>query len=109
MNTPSFSDDPSTPETPGATATLPSPAAETGKAPKARRLSAQEKLDKLQKQMAEAKEALREAEKKRCTIVGAAVLAELDTDADLKRRIAQVLRRRITSNADKAEIADLLI
>jgi hypothetical protein len=68
-----------------------------------------ERLVRLAEGGAEAKAAAKEAEQRRCAIVGAALLAEARDDAALKAQIAEILRRRVTSAAARADIAALLI
>jgi hypothetical protein len=68
-----------------------------------------QRIDRLQRELLAAKHAAKEAEQRQFAIVGAAVLAEAEGDGALKARLVEVLRRRVTGAAAKAEIAALLI
>jgi hypothetical protein len=52
--------------------------------------------------------ATKEAEQRMFCVVGEALLAEAQTDSALNSRIVSVLRKRVTSEAAKADIAGLL-
>ena len=72
-------------------------------------IRAAEQLAKLDEQMKLVREFERKAHKKRQSIVGKAILAELESDPALKRRMAEAIRKHITSQTELAEIADLLL
>jgi hypothetical protein len=67
-----------------------------------------QRIERLQRQLQAAKHAAKEAEYRRFAVVGEALLAEAEGDGDLKARILEVLRRRVTGATAKAEIAVLL-
>jgi hypothetical protein len=52
--------------------------------------------------------ATKEAEQRMSCVVGEALLAEAKTDSALKSRIVSALRKRVTTEAAKADIAGLL-
>ena len=70
--------------------------------------TAAERLERLQKAVAEAKIAARDAERRKCEAVGVALLAEAEADPQLMERIRAVLRRRVTTTQARADIASLL-
>jgi hypothetical protein len=68
-----------------------------------------QRIERLQRELLAAKHAAKEAEQRQHTIVGAALLAEAETDPALKAQIVAILRRRVTAASAKAEIAALLV
>jgi len=68
-----------------------------------------ERLAALQEQMKAAKDDLKAAERKRCEIVGAAVVSLLQSDADFKAAALPKLRDAIKNPRDKAAIETLLV
>lgn len=70
--------------------------------------TASQRLERLQKAVAEAKIAARDAQRRQYAIVGEAVMAEAEADAHLKDRIREILRRRVTGQQSRADIASLL-
>lgn len=71
--------------------------------------NALQRLERLQRAVADAKVAARTAERRKCAVVGEALLAEAETDAALRSRLLDILRRRVTSAQAKADIASLLL
>jgi hypothetical protein len=69
----------------------------------------QERLARLEKEIAAAREAVRESERRRFAIIGEAVAAEMDENPAFRTTIAEVLARRVTSPQAKADIAPLLV
>lgn len=67
-----------------------------------------QRLLRLEHQLAEAKVAAKEAERRMFAVVGEALLAEAAEDAALKACIVDTLRRRVTTASAKADIASLL-
>ncbi len=67
-----------------------------------------QRLERLQRAVADAKVSAREAERRKCAIVGEALLAEAEADAQLKDRIRDILRKRVTGQQARADIASLL-
>jgi hypothetical protein len=68
-----------------------------------------ERLAALQEQMKAAKNDLKAAERKRCEIIGAAVITLLNSDADFKAVCLPKIRTAISSPRDKAAIETLLV
>ena len=68
-----------------------------------------ERVERLERQLANAKTAARAAEQRRLAIIGGAVMAEAASDAELNTRFVDILRRRVTSSGARSEIADLLV
>jgi hypothetical protein len=68
-----------------------------------------QRIERLQRELLAAKHKAKEAEQRQHAIVGAALLAEAEGDSPLKAKIAEILRRRVTGAAAKAEIAALLV
>ena len=68
-----------------------------------------ERLAQLQAQMKAAKEDLKSAERKRCEIIGAAVVSLLSSDADFKATVLPKLRHAIKNPRDKAAVETLLV
>jgi hypothetical protein len=68
-----------------------------------------QRLERLQRQVEMAKRVVKEVEQRAFAIVGEAMLGEAESDAELKARIAGILRRRVTTPAQKADIATLLL
>jgi hypothetical protein len=68
-----------------------------------------ERIARLQQELQAAKHAAKEAEQRQCAVVGAALLAEAEGNAALKAQIVEILRRRVTAAAAKADIAGLLV
>jgi hypothetical protein len=64
--------------------------------------------ERLQRAVAGANLAAKEAERRMYAIMGEALLAEAETDAALKARIVEMLRHRVTCTTAKADIAALL-
>lgn len=67
-----------------------------------------ERLERLQRALAEAKVAAKEAQRRTCEAVGSAVLAEAENDPQLKARLRDILDRRITGHQARVDIASLL-
>ncbi len=67
-----------------------------------------QKLERLQRAVAEAKIAAREAEYRKYAVVGEVLLAEAESDGQLLARIRDVLRSRVTGQQARADIATLL-
>jgi len=83
---------------------MPTAPARRGRKPE----TAAQRLERLQRAVVEAKQAAREAERRKWAVVGEALLAEAEGDAALKYRIVETLRRRVTSASARADIASLL-
>jgi hypothetical protein len=67
-----------------------------------------QRLERLQRAVADAKIAAREAERRKCEAVGVAVLTEADADPQLKARLRDILKRRVSGQQARADIASLL-
>ena len=68
-----------------------------------------QRIERLERELQAAKHEAKKAEQRRCAIVGAALLAEAEGNPSLRTQFVEILRRRVTSPAAKAEIATLLI
>ena len=67
-----------------------------------------QRLARLERDVAAAKQAVRDAEQRCFATIGAAVKAEADGDGEFKARLHDILRRRVTSKAALADIAGVL-
>ena len=70
---------------------------------------AAEKIAKLQEQLKLVRDFQRKATRKKHAIVGKAIMAAAESDPALKQRMLEALRKHVTSPAELAEIADLLL
>jgi hypothetical protein len=77
--------------------------------PMAQQKTPAERLAALQEQMKAAKEDLKAAERRRCEIIGAAVVALLKSDSEFKAAILPKIREAVTNPRDKAAIETLLV
>jgi hypothetical protein len=68
-----------------------------------------ERIGRLERELQAAKHAAKEAEQRQFAIVGGALLAEAEGNPKLKAQLVEILRRRVTTAAAKAEIAALLV
>jgi hypothetical protein len=66
-------------------------------------------VERLERQLQLARAAAKEKEHEDAAVVGFAVLEEIQTDSELKARLADILRRRVTGNGAKARVAGLLV
>jgi hypothetical protein len=71
--------------------------------------TAQQRIERLERALVAAKQVAKEAEYRRFAIVGEALLAETEDDEALRRQVAEVLRKRVTRPAARADIATLLV
>jgi hypothetical protein len=69
----------------------------------------QEKLARLEREITATRAAMREAEKRRFAIIGEAVAAEAEDNPTLRAQLADILARRVTSAAARADIAAFII
>ncbi len=69
----------------------------------------QEKLARLEREITATRAAMREAEKRRFAIIGEAVAAEAEENPALRAQLADILTRRVTSAAARADIAAFII
>jgi hypothetical protein len=67
-----------------------------------------QRLERLQRAVADARIAAKEAERRMFAVVGEALLAEAEADAQLRARMLDILRRRATGAQARADIATLL-
>jgi hypothetical protein len=82
----------------------PKPAAKPGR----KALTPEQQFERAQQAMELAKQAVRDAEKRRSEIIGAAMRAEAKASPEFNARMQDILRRRVTSPADKAAISKLM-
>jgi hypothetical protein len=68
-----------------------------------------QRVERLERELQSARAAAKESERERDAIVGRAVRAEVEDDSELKAKLADILRRRITSAGEKAQVAALLV
>ncbi len=71
--------------------------------------NAQQRIERLERALVAAKQAAKDAEYRRFAIVGEALLAEAEEDEALRKQVAEVLRKRVTRPAARADIATLLV
>jgi hypothetical protein len=69
----------------------------------------QQRIERLQAELWHAQEALKVADERQATIVGAAVVRHARSNPDFRRQLAAVLRAEVKAKADIAVIANLLI
>lgn len=67
-----------------------------------------ERLARLERDVETARQAVRDADKRKFAIVGAALVDEADGDPAFKEKLHDILRRRVTGKTALAEIAPLL-
>lgn len=67
-----------------------------------------ERLARLERDLADARRAVEEAEQRKFVAVGRAVLAEAESNAAFMDQLRQVLRVRVTGKSALADIAGLL-
>ncbi len=65
----------------------------------------QEKLQRLEREITATRAAMREAEKRRFAIIGEAVAAEAEENPAVRAQLADILSRRVTSAAARADVA----
>jgi hypothetical protein len=68
-----------------------------------------DKISALERQLAEAKAAKREAERRKLLVLAEAIAAEAAENSGFRATVADVLRRRVTSPQGKADIAPYLV
>lgn len=68
----------------------------------------QQRIARLEADLAAARAAAEEAEQRKLAIVGRAVLAEAESNASFMAEVRRVLGERITTKAGKAEVAGIL-
>ncbi len=68
-----------------------------------------DKIAALEHQLAEAKAAKRESERRKFTVLGEAIAAEAAEHPGFRATLADILRRRVTSPQGKADIAAYLL
>ena len=66
------------------------------------------RLERLQREVAAAKIKAKDAERRMFAVVGEALLREAEADAQLRARLLEILRRRVTGAQARADIAPLL-
>jgi hypothetical protein len=69
----------------------------------------EEKLARLEREITATRAAMREAEKRRFAVIGEAVAAEAEENPALRAQLADILTRRVTSAAARADIAAFII
>ncbi len=67
-----------------------------------------QRLQRLERDLKAAKQAMRDAEQRTFATIGSALMAEADGDAEFKMKLRDILRRRVTSKTAKADIAAVL-
>jgi hypothetical protein len=67
-----------------------------------------QRVARMARQLEEAKDAAKKAERRMFAVVGEAMLAEAEADPTLNARIVDTLRRRVVTASAKADIAILL-
>jgi hypothetical protein len=90
----------------------PSPSPTTKKGPGRPRSTPetpQQRIERLQAELHHAQEALKLADERQATIVGAVVVRRARTDVDFHRQLAAILRAEVKAKTDLAAIAGLLI
>lgn len=71
--------------------------------------TAQQRIERLERALVAAKQAAKDAEYRRFAIVGEALLEEAEQDETLRKQVVDVLRKRVTRAAARADIATLLV
>ncbi len=79
-----------------------------GRPPKSATETPQQRVARLQAELEAAQEAVQAGTAKQAQLVGAAVIAEAQKNADFHLQLATLLRANVTRKADTALIADLL-
>jgi hypothetical protein len=69
----------------------------------------QQRIERLQAELQHAQEAVKLADERQATIVGAAVVRYARANVDFRRQLAAALRAEVKAKADIAAIANLLI
>jgi hypothetical protein len=64
-----------------------------------------QRLARAERDLIEAKRAVKEAESRRHATIGAALMEEAQGDAEFRAKLREILRRRVTSKAAIADIA----
>jgi hypothetical protein len=82
--------------------------AEGKKKPGRKTETPQQRLVRLERDLAIARKAVQEAEQRKLATIGQAVMAEAADNAEFQKQLHDLLRSRVTSKAGKAEIADLM-
>ncbi|AWV20005.1 hypothetical protein RADP37_05497 (plasmid) [Roseomonas mucosa] len=80
-----------------------------GRPPKALTETAQQRVARLKAELDAAETALRAEADRQAALVGQVVVAQMAKDAELRRRIAALLRAEVKRKEDRATIASLLI
>ncbi len=86
-----------------------SPNKTEGKKPGRKAETPTQRLERLERDIQAARQAVKEAEQRKLATVGAAVLAEADGDPGFKAQLIDTLRRRVISKNGLADIASLLV
>ena len=68
----------------------------------------EERLARLERDLAAARRAVEEAQQRKLVAIGAAVLAEAEANAGFMEELRRILRARVTSKAGKEAVASLL-
>jgi hypothetical protein len=69
----------------------------------------EQRVERFERTLAEAKVKAKEARRDMCAVIGEAMLAEAASDGAFKARVTAVLRQRVTSATAKAAVASLLV
>ena len=67
-----------------------------------------QRLARLEKELSDARAAVREAEQRRYVILGEAVAMEAASNPELKKTLADIIAKHVKSAAARAEVAPLL-
>lgn len=87
----------------------PEPASATEPRRESAMAKAAARVARLEAQMQAARQHCKAARERQAAIVGRAVIAELAKSPEFRRAAVEVLRRRVTRPADRAEITVLLV
>lgn len=68
----------------------------------------QQRLERLERELAAARRAAEEAEQRKLATIGAAVLAEAEGNATYMTELRRILRARVATKTGKADIAAIL-
>jgi hypothetical protein len=68
-----------------------------------------QKVQRLERELQQARIDAKEAHQRACAIVGQAALDEAQDDGEFKARLGHILRRRVKGNAPKSAIAGVLL
>ena len=90
------------------TTDTPAPAKGRGRPPKSATETPQQRVQRLEAELAQAKAAMLGLAKEQAAIIGQVVMAEMQKDADFRRQVVGLLRANVKRQADRDTLGDMI-